>query len=71
MGGVLPTTSLDMMAAWSPCRHFVVILQGHDEHGIRVFLEFYDVGRPADDIAVGRLAERRLVDRAVAAFEAS
>ena len=48
---------------------FVVVLQGHDEHGVRVFPEFHEVGHPADDAAVGGFAERRLVDRAVGGDE--
>ena len=46
-------------------RHLVVIFQGHDQHGVRVFAELDQVGHPANDVAVGRLAERGLVDRAV------
>ena len=46
-------------------RHLVVILKGHDQHGIGVFAEFHEVGHPADDAAVGGFAEGRLVDRAI------
>ena len=50
--------------------HLVVVLQRHDEHGVRVFLELDEVGHAADDAAVGGLAEGGLVDRAVGADEA-
>ncbi len=50
-------------------RHLVVILQRHDQHGVRVFLEFHEIGHAADDAAVGGFAERRLVDRAVSVDE--
>ncbi len=46
-------------------RNFVVILQGHDQHRVRVFPEFHEIGHSADHAAVGRFPERRLVDRAV------
>ena len=51
--------------------HLVVVLQGHDQHGVRVFLELDQVGHPADDAAVGGLAEGGLVDRAVGATKRS
>ena len=50
-------------------RHLVVILQGHDQHGVRVFPEFHEVGHAADDAAVGGFAEGRLVDRAIGGDE--
>ena len=50
--------------------HLVVILQRHDQHGVRVFPEFDEVGHAADDAAVGGFAEGGLVDRAVGADEA-
>ena len=46
-------------------RAFVVILQGHDQHGVRVFPEFHEVGHSADSAAVGGFSEGRLIDRAV------
>ena len=49
----------------------VIILQGHDQHGIRVFPEFHEVGHAADDVAVGGFAEGRLVDRAIGATNRS
>ena len=49
--------------------HFVIVLQGHDEHRVRVLPEFHEVGHAADNAAVGSLAERRLVDRAVRGHE--
>ena len=42
----------------------------HDQHGVGVFAEFHQVGHPADDVAVGGLAEGGLVDRAVGDDEA-
>ena len=66
MGGVLPTTSFGHDGGLGRlARHFVVILQRHDQHGVRVFPELHEVGHAADDAAVGGFAERRLVDRAV------
>ena len=50
--------------------HLVVILQRHDQHGVRVFPELHQVGHAADDGAVGGLAEGGLVDRAVGGGEA-
>jgi hypothetical protein len=35
----------------------VVVLQGHDQHRVRVLPEFHQVGHAADDAAVGGLAE--------------
>ena len=71
MGGVLPTTSLVMMAALVAfAGHLVVILQRHDQHGVRVFAELDEVGHAADDVAVGGFAEGGLVDRAVGGDEA-
>ena len=71
MGGFLPTTSFFMMAALAALPgDLVVVLQGHDQHGVRVFAELDEVGHPADDAAVGGLAEGGLVDRAVGAGEA-
>ena len=49
--------------------HLVVVLQRHDQHGVRVFAELHEVGHAADDAAVGGLAEGGLVDRAVGADE--
>ena len=37
--------------------HLVVIFQGHDQHGVRVFAEFHEVGHAADDGAVGAFRE--------------
>ena len=66
IGGVLPTTSLLHDGGFGRlARDLVVILQGHDQHGVRVFPELHEVGHAADDAAVGGLAEGRLVDRAV------
>ena len=50
-------------------RALVVILQRHDQHGVRVFPELHEVGHAADDAAVGGLTERRLVDRAISGHE--
>ena len=50
--------------------HLVVVLQRHDQHGVRVFAELHEVGHAADDGAVGGLAEGGLVDRAVGCDEA-
>ena len=50
--------------------HLVVIFQRHDQHGVRVFAEFDQVGHAADDAAVFGLAEGGLVDRAVGGDEA-
>ena len=61
-----------MMAALAAfARDLVVVLQGHDQHGVRVFPELHEVGHAADDAAVGGLAEGGLVDRAVAATKRS
>ena len=49
--------------------HLVVVLQRHDQHGVRVFPELHQVGHAADDAAVGGLAEGGLVDRAVGGDE--
>ena len=69
-GGVLPTTSLRHDGGFGRlARHLVVVLQRHDQHGVRVFAELDEVGHAADDAAVGGLAEGGLVDRAVAADE--
>ena len=46
-------------------RHLVIVFEGHDQHGVRVFPEFHKIGHAADDAAVGGFAERRLVDRAI------
>ena len=72
MGGVLPTTSLLHDGGLGRLAgHLVVVLQRHDQHGVRVFAEFHEVGHAADDAAVGGLAEGGLVDRAVGGDERS
>src|SRR5579884_40392 len=43
---------------------------GNIKHGVRVFLEFHEVGHAADDVAITGLAEGGLVDRAVGSDEA-
>jgi len=50
--------------------HLVVFLQRHDEHGVRVFLEFDDIGHSPYHVAVGGFREGGLVDRAVSSGEA-
>jgi len=48
----------------------VVLLQGHDEHCVRILLEFHEVGHATDDAALRGRAEGGLVDWAVGGDEA-
>ena len=70
-GGVLADDVLEQDRGFGGLAgHLVVIFQRHDQHGVRVFAEFDDVGHAADHRAVVGFGERRLVDRAVGGGEA-